>query len=154
MELHTPNDTRSDALGGHEALRRHCREVLRLGRRAGEDAGDHTARRLLAEEIGALVAAIRANLGQEFDVLRPLIAAADAWGPARVQQLDDSHAHREDAAAAAERATTSAADTDQLVATARRLVQELMRALQWTARDVLGEELLRDDVIVIDQESG
>lgn len=29
-----------------------------------------------------------------------------------------------------------------------------MRGLRWTARDILGEELLRDDVVVIDQESG
>ncbi|MCY0986466.1 hypothetical protein OV203_05015 [Nannocystis sp. ILAH1] len=101
-----------------------------------------------------LVAAIRSNLGTEVDALRPLIEVADAWDPARAQQLDGSHAHRHGAAADAERAATDGADTDQLVVTARRLVQELLRALRWTARDVLGEELLRDDVVIIDQESG
>lgn len=80
MEVQTPNDTRSDALVGHEVLRRHCREVLRLGRRAAEDVGDRAARRQLAEEIGVLVAAIRTNLGSELDALRPLIETADAWG--------------------------------------------------------------------------
>lgn len=124
MEPHTPNDPRNDALAGHEVLRRHCREVLRLGRRATEDTGDRAARRQLAEEIGVLVAAIRSNLGTEVDALRPLIEDADAWGPARAQQLDDSHEHRHGAAANAERAVTGGADSDQLVVTARRLVQD------------------------------
>jgi hypothetical protein len=148
----TASEGRAGALEEHEALRELSRHVLELANRA--ERGEAAAREALVEQLYGLTSAIRAKLGSEVETLRPLLEQADAWGPSRAQELDESHRRQEAAAAACEADVTAAHSGADVAAVARELVRELVRSLRWEAREVLGDELLRDDVIVVDQEGG
>lgn len=148
----TPDEGRTEALEEHEALRELSRNVLELAGRA--ERGEAGGREALVAELDGLISAIRAKLGSEAEVLRPLLEQADAWGPTRARKLDESHARQEAAAAAAEVDATRVDSGEDLAAVARELVRELVRALRWEARDLLCDEVLRDDGVVVDQEAG
>lgn len=148
----TPSEGRAEALVEHEALRELSRSVLELANRT--ERGEAAAREALVEQLGGLTSAIRAKLGSEDETLRPLLEQADAWGPSRARELDESHARQEAAAAACEVDVTTARSGADLAAVARELVRELVRELRWEAREVLGDAVLRDDVVVVDQEGG
>jgi len=150
--MSTPNEDRMDTLADHEALRELSRGVLELAARA--ETEDAAARGALLERLRGLIWAVRCNLDREDKVLPPQLAQVDSWGPERVQQLDESHARQKAALAVAELAAATASSRAELAAISRDLIRELVRALRWEEHDLLGEELLRDDLVVINQEDG
>ena len=89
------------------------------------------------------------HLSHEETVLRPLLADVDAWGPARVQSMDEEH--REQRGAIAELARLSLGDdVDATVQSIEAFVRRLRADMDGEEKHALSEEVLRDDIIVID----
>jgi hemerythrin-like domain-containing protein len=89
------------------------------------------------------------HLRHEETLLRPLLADVDAWGPARVESMDEEH--REQRAALAELTRVRLDDDfDRTIQSIEAFVQRLRADMDGEERHALSEEVLRDDIIVID----
>lgn len=147
--MESATETRRGTLADHESLRVLCREVLERAVRT--EAGDVPARLELLERLQSLVFAVRLNIDKENLTLRSLLAVTDAWGPERIVRLDAAHEHQDGAISAVEFDAASTIEGPALVTITRNFVRELVRELRWEARDLLGAELLRDDLVSIEQ---
>jgi hemerythrin-like domain-containing protein len=89
------------------------------------------------------------HLHHEETVLRPLLVDVDAWGPARVESMDEEH--RAQRTALAQLSLLSLEnDVDHTVEIVEAFVRWLRTDMDGEERHALSEEVLRDDIIVID----
>ena len=89
------------------------------------------------------------HLRHEETVLRPVLADVDAWGPARVESMDEEH--RAQRAALAELTRLSLdEDLDCTVQSIERFIRTLRADMDGEEKHALSEEVLQDDIIVID----
>lgn len=146
----TPSEIRVELLGHHAALRRMIRETCNVAERAQQSD-------LPREELHALAVrvadSLRAHNRREEELLRGIIVAVDAWGPARDAVLSEEHVNEHDEL----EAVIALADSESDVAGAACLIAVLNRVLDHMTREekaVLGEDLLRDDAVVIDYFGG
>ena len=92
---------------------------------------------------------LRVHLAAEEELLGPILERLDAWGPVRLDLLRSEHAHQ--------RAVLHALHVDrklgprELAKRARSLVGDVLLDMEAEERDLLSENLLRDDPIVLDQ---
>jgi iron-sulfur cluster repair protein YtfE (RIC family) len=95
---------------------------------------------------------LRVHLAAEEELLGPILERLDAWGPVRLELLRSEHAHQ--------RAVLRALHADrkleprEMAKRARSLVADVLVDMEAEERDLLSENLLRDDPIVIDQSEG
>ena len=89
------------------------------------------------------------HLAHEEMVLRPLLADVDAWGPARVEAMDEEHRAQRAALAQLSRLALDV-DLDVTVRHIEEFLQRLRADMDGEERHALSEEVLRDDIIVID----
>ncbi len=146
MEL-SASQVRSLILDEHTVLRDVLEEIE-------ETLGELTRR--VPGALGRLRGSLRTlhdaflrHLSHEETVLRPILADVDAWGPARVEAMDQEH--REQRAALSE--VTRLAldeDVDTTVQRIEELVRRLRKDMDFEETHALSEEVLRDDIIVID----
>src|SRR5262249_48308619 len=146
MEL-SASQVRSLLLDEHTIIR----DVLE---QIEETLGEMTRR--VPGSLGRLRACLRTlqdaflrHLNHEETVLRPLLADVDAWGPARVESMDEEH--RFQRAALAELARLSLGENmDRTVQVIEEFVRRLRADMDEEERHSLSEEVLRDDIILID----
>ena len=93
--------------------------------------------------------AFQRHLRHEETVLRPVLANVDAWGPARVESMDEEHRAQRAALAELTRVRLEE-DFDRTIQSIEAFVQRLRADMDGEERHALSEEVLRDDIIVID----
>lgn len=147
----TPSEIRVELLGQHAALRLMIQQTCQAAE--GAQRGE-----VLREELRTLAIrlanGLRAHNRREEELLRGIIVAIDAWGPARDAILSDEHVKEHDEIEAVLVLADAGSDA---TATAGCLIAVLNRVLDHMAREekaVLGPDLLRDDAIIIDYFGG
>ena len=89
------------------------------------------------------------HLQHEETVLRPLLADVDAWGPARVESMDEEH--RTQRAALAQLSCLALdMDVDCTVQHIEAFIRSIRADMDFEEHHSLSEEVLRDDIILID----
>lgn len=147
----TPSQVRTELLAEHAALRALIVETRRL---IEEGATGGATRGALTAAVEQLAAALRAHNAHEEAVLREMIKDVDAWGPARAEIMDESHADQHEDLVGALLVTNSSPDAQ---VAGRSVVPVLDRLLAHMAREeevLLSEEVLRDDDVVIEYFGG
>ena len=86
-------------------------------------------------------------------MLRPLLKDVDAWGPARVETMDEEHRSQRAALVELSRLALDH-DMDQTVQQVEEFVRRLRADMDGEEHHALSEEVLRDDIIVIDTFGG
>jgi hypothetical protein len=147
MEPSPSNEERRKILRGqHERLRATIAHAQEAARGVLTERG-------LAGELQAAVLALRsellAHLAEEERLLEPVLTSIDAWGPVRVGLLRAEHAHQRAVLAVLTGPTAWPAAT--LVAgRTLSLCDDLLTDMEFEERELLGETLLRDDLIQLD----
>ena len=146
MEL-SASQVRSLILDEHTVLRDILDEI--------EEALGELTRRVPGS-LGRLRASLRTfqdafqrHLRHDETVLRPVLANVDAWGPARVESMDEEHRAQRAALAELTRVRLEE-DFDRTIQSIEAFVQRLRADMDGEERHALSEEVLRDDIIVID----
>jgi len=89
------------------------------------------------------------HLQHEETVLRPLLADVDAWGPARVESMDEEHRSQRTALAQLSQLALDA-DVDCTIQQMEAFIRRIRAEMAGEEQHALSEEVLRDDIIVID----
>jgi len=146
MEL-SSSQVRSLILDEHTILRDILQEIE-------EALGEMTRR--VPGAIGRLRASLRTfndaflrHLNHEETVLRPILVDVDAWGPARVEAMDEEHKGQRAALAELSRVALEV-DVDLTVQHVEAFIRRLRADMDGEEHHALSEEVLRDDIIVID----
>ncbi len=140
----TAKEARQLLLGQHERLRQALGELERLAKAvaAGSESAGLRARAIALGEM------VRDHNLDEERLLQPILKNLDAWGPERIDRLIEHHAdehaalHRTLDEAASEELSDGRRASAVLVA-----VRELTEHMECEERELLAENVLRDDVI-------
>ena len=124
---------------------------LRPDRRCPGDA--RVALLLLAPEAWRWRVAFLRHIAHEDILLRPVLADVDAWGPARVEKMDDEH-RQQRATIAALTMLDPGLQAEGDLGRIRAFVTEVERDMTVEEREGLSPDVLRDDTIVIDSFTG
>lgn len=140
---------RQQVLAQHAALRDLLRRVLdttTLTLRGDDEA---------AQEMDRIVrefrTRFRAHLGYEERFLVPVLAEVDIWGPQRVADLLNEHVNQRAELDTLIEGIESGWNPHHLAVATRALVTELLADMEEEERGCLSAELLRDDVVSVDQ---
>lgn len=146
MEL-SSSQVRNLFLDEHTILRDILQEIE-------EALGEMTRR--VPGAIGRLRASLRTfhdaflrHLNHEETVLRPILVDVDAWGPARVEAMDEEHRAQRASVAELSRVALEE-DLDLTVRHVEAFIRRLRADMDGEEHHALSEEVLRDDIIVID----
>jgi len=146
MEL-SASQVRSLILDEHAVLRDVLEEI---------DAALGELNRRVPGAIGRLRASLRTfqdaflrHLHHEETVLRPILADVDAWGPARVESMNEEHADQRAALVQLSRVPLDE-DIDGTVRSVEQFVRRLRADMEWEEQNALSANVLRDDILVID----
>ena len=146
MEL-SASQVRSLILDEHVILRDILEEIeAALGEMTRRVPGAHGR---LRASLRTFHDAFLRHLQHEETVLRPLLADVDAWGPARVQSMDEEHCSQRAALAQLSRLTLDA-DVDCVVQQIEAFICRIRADMAGEEQHALSEDVLRDDIIVID----
>jgi|ERR1019366_1192107 hypothetical protein len=145
-----PSEVRGELLEQHADLRAMIGEVRRAVRCAHESEAMRCA---LRARIESLSLALRTHNHREEEILRGILVTVDAWGPVRVEIMSEQHVaeHGELYGVLHANVTSHTAVDDRV------LDAGLDRVLEHMAREeiaFLGEDVLRDDSVVVQQFSG
>jgi hypothetical protein len=141
-----PSEVRARVIREHDELRALLVELEATASTARSDP------RRLCERAVAFHARLFEHLRLEEQILAPALLEADIWGEERVARMEAEHAqHR---AALEELERVAARGGDGLAELVEQLARDLRLDMQEEERSLLHEDLLRDDVINIDQSDG
>ena len=147
----TPSQIRDELLSQHEGLRGRL-EVTRavVGRWAkGEVPQAH-----VRSELAGLSDALRTHNLIEERTLRELIRGVDAWGPVRVEIMDDAHIGEHRDLFDALHAMSLAEDPREAVQELEKFREHLLQHMEKEEAGFLNASVLRDDVVAIDAQDG
>ena len=144
----TPSQIRIELLRQHEEIREAITATRSAATRSPVDLhGLRTSALRLADRLR------RHNLDEE-ELLQAVLSTADAWGPMRIEIMNEQHVaeHEQLWSALLEVGSTSEVDALRQI-----VLGAIDRVLGHMAREetvYLSEDVLRDDAVVIDQCSG
>lgn len=140
----TPSEIRAELLEQHEKLRCQMDELRSLaGRIWSGDPLDIA----MHEGLARLEAALAEHNAREEELLKDIIPTADAWGPVRAEVMGDAH---RDEHAALQGALSTMRATPMKFLELVELFERLLEHMEREERDFLGEDVLKDDAIVVD----
>ena len=145
------SEIRDELLSQHESLRGHL-EAARLAVRrwaAGEVPVQH-----VRNELAALADALRTHNMREEAALRDLIRTIDAWGPERVEIMNEAHVREHHDIFEALYAVSQTQDAREGVAELDRLRTRLLEHMAREEETFLNAYVLRDDDVAIDAQEG
>ena len=147
-----PTETRAQVLGQHAALRRRLATL----RHASLDVTDHNRCQLdLRRELLAFATELAEHLAFEERVLLPLVRRIDAWGPQRSERMLAEHARQRCTLAGFVAACEGESWMTQAFAErVGRLVADVLEDIAFEEEGLLDADLLRDDLVAIDQTDG
>ena len=143
-------EIRKELMDQHASLKRLAARVRDLAEGpAGEASRDQLSG--ILRELGD---GIDADNAREEHLLGEVLPTLDAWGPERLARMDDHH--REEHREIAERVRDAAElpDLSSAVSAALPAIDELLAHMLQEEKEFLGRDLLRDDVINIQQSDG
>jgi hemerythrin HHE cation binding domain-containing protein len=146
-----PSELRDELLLQHASLRGRLQTArLAVERWANGEVSPTNIR----VELAGLVNALRSHNLLEERTLRELVRTIDAWGPARVEIMDEAHAREHhdlcDAVIAVGAATDPREGTTAFARFSERLLQHMAREEE----TFLNASVLRDDEVAVDAEDG
>jgi hypothetical protein len=143
----TPSEIRLELIRQHEEIRSAISETRSAATRS-PDAGDVRARALrLAERLR------RHNLDEEH-MLQDLLRTVDAWGPMRVDIMNEQHVAEHEQLWSALSEASGAPDASALCDAVLAAIDRVLFHIAREEAVYLSEDVLRDDAVVIDQCSG
>jgi hypothetical protein len=143
-----PSVVRATILAQHGVLRETLNRALAVATRALRSQPEGTS---LSAIVRDLRARFRAHLEFEERWLVPLLREADAWGPERVERLLDEHGRQRAELDTLIEGIGAGWDTQRLALATRSLVTDLLIDMADEERGCVSEDLLRDDVVNVDQ---
>lgn len=148
-----PSQLRERILSQHAELRHLLEELSQLsGRVLAGEAGLEPA---LHAQGAELQATLLEHMALEDRVLAPALREADAWGDERAARLDREHAsQREMLSQVLESLRQENLPVMRLALELRGLVSIVLEDMEHEEKAMLGADLLRDDVVSIDTETG
>jgi hypothetical protein len=146
-----PSDLRADLLAQHEGVR-----VLIGGARSVAErlCGAARQREALTASIELLATALRMHNQREEAVLRHILKNADAWGPARVEIMDESHAEEHTMLLAALFGSSGVSDDETACSGVSHVLDRLEAHMAREEEVLLDDSVLRDDDVVIEYFGG
>jgi hypothetical protein len=145
----SPATVRAQVIEQHRGLRALLQQALEATTTSLQGSGPPAP--VLAELIRELRARLLAHLGFEERWLVPVLAEADAWGPERVRDLVAEHIRQRAELDTLAEGIQTGWDIGRLALATRSLVTDLLCDMDEEERGCLSAELLRDDVVAIDQ---
>jgi iron-sulfur cluster repair protein YtfE (RIC family) len=147
----TPSTVRQCVLEQHTVLREVFRRVLKATTDVLRGEGDSADPAGLAALVRDFRHRFRAHLAYEESHLVPVLAEVDIWGPQRVANLLHEHSCQRGELDALLDGIEAGWDPHRIAVTARGLVSELLGDMAEEERGCLSAQLLRDDVVNVDQ---
>jgi hypothetical protein len=147
-----PSRIRKRILREHQALQAALDQLEVL--LTGVVGGTQSAAVSALEHARALCVDLRAHIDHEDELLLPVLRAADAWGNVRADQLAQHHEQQRHAFGEQSLAGLRPEEPTAMVAWLRDLIAALRSDIAHEESELLGAELLRDDVFGIDVEDG
>jgi len=128
----------------------HLRQTIETARRAAtESLEGKGSSGELQRAVGALERELLAHLDTEERLLEPILEGLDAWGPIRLALLRAEHAHQR--AVLAVLSGRPAWPAAALVADRTlSMCRDLLIDMEFEERELLHENVLRDDLILVD----
>jgi hypothetical protein len=160
MAIPSPSKVRSEVLGQHEVVRDLLQRViaeaslvLRTGgqARANQEQEGEGGLDVVSHMTYELRQRFRAHLSFEERLLLPVLASADVWGPERARNLMDEHGRQREELDELVYGLEHGWEKPRLALALRTLATDLLRDMQEEERDYLHPDILRDDVIAVDQ---
>jgi iron-sulfur cluster repair protein YtfE (RIC family) len=142
----TNSDRRYVLLEQHAKLRMTIETARTSARKALAQRGSAGA---MKAAVAALQRDLLAHLADEEKLLEPILPQLDAWGPVRLDLLRAEHAHQRAVLAVLTGHEASPAVT---VVAGRTLAicDDLLADMEFEERELLNENVLRDDFILLD----
>ncbi len=146
-----PSEIRSELLDDHKGVRERMARAAALvaGLRAGE-----APREALHDALGALADATLAHNAHEEELLKEVIPTVDAWGPARADVMYEQHRLEHQALHAAILRARETPDVEALCAEVDVLLAGLAKHMTREEEAFLGEDVLRDDNLLLNYFGG
>ncbi|MCS6911732.1 MAG: hemerythrin domain-containing protein [Myxococcales bacterium] len=147
------SQVRTQILAQHVGLRRRLAQLDELA--AAVLAGQTELLMELRRQTVDLELTLLAHLAFEEKHLLPRLVGIDAWGGVRAAAMQADHARqRQVLSEAGDNATSAAQGPEALGKMVRALVADLLADMDREEKDLLSPDLLRDDIVVIDQSDG
>jgi hypothetical protein len=155
VHTHSPPDAgiasvvRRQVLDQHQVLRGKLWHLLRITTETLQGTrNDEAGLRMLVLDLRER---FRRHLAFEERSLAPLLSASDCWGPQRVEALLAEHERQRGDLEALIEGMAEGWDAGRLAFAARSLTTDLLLDMDEEERGCLAAELLRDDVVSVDQ---
>jgi hypothetical protein len=153
MKRHLPADAaREQTLAQHAGIRETLRDVSHLAEAVLEGRGPGVVR--LRAVVGGLRLQLERHLAFEEAFVVPILARADPWGEERVKRLAEEHARQRQELAAAEANAVATSDLAAIAVALQKLAADLLVDMDEEERALLSINVLRDDLVSVDQETG
>ena len=141
-----PSEIRAELLGQHDQIRAMMDEVRHVAVRArrGEPVGE-----ALQAGVARLAQVIAQHNAREEELLRGIIPTVDAWGPARAEILDETHAREHEVL---QQAILGIPRTPREFAGAgvEALFERVLEHMAREEKTLLAEDVLRDDTVMVE----
>ncbi len=148
-----PSQVREHVLHDHEGLRRRLLEIERLARDVVANDRQHVAG--LRARSQELLDTLAEHMRWEDRYLSPALEDSDAWGPERAEQLANEHREqRTFLGELVEKLRAGAQAPAELAEDLVDLVERLRLDMEEEESFFLDPNVLRDDVVAIDVETG
>jgi hypothetical protein len=142
----TPSQIRTELLAQHAGLR----SLIADTRKAAEGVrGGSAGREELRFRVERLTTALRAHNLHEETVLRDIVKNVDAWGPVRIEIMDEAHVDEHLGLVAALLGTNAASDAEIAGTGVSSVLDRLEAHMAREEEVILAESVLRDDGIAI-----
>jgi hypothetical protein len=147
----TPSQIREELLSQHEGLRQRLESTRAVVDRW---ANGEVQQAQVRAELAGLSDALRTHNLVEERTLRELIRNVDAWGPVRVEIMDESHIDEHRDLFDALHVISLAQDGREALAELERFRGRLLGHMEREEAGFLNASVLRDDQVVIDAQGG
>lgn len=144
--VHKPSEIRTIILGEHDVLRGRLTEIEDDLNRA---ATDTASRGRLPRTLTLFYEQFLQHIAHEEDILRPVLADIDNWGPIRIEQMDAEHVEQRRTIGELSRLEPEP-DLSAYTAKIRAFVSEIRHDMDAEEHECLSPNVLRDDVTSID----
>jgi hypothetical protein len=147
----TPSQIRDELLSQHEGLRRRLEAASGV---VAAWAKGGAAQAAVRSELAGLSDALRTHNLVEERTLRELIRNVDAWGPVRVEIMDESHVEEHRDLFDALHVISLAQDGGEALRELEGFRARLLAHMDREEAGFLNASVLRDDQVVIDAQGG
>jgi hemerythrin-like domain-containing protein len=145
-----PSEIRTIILGEHRELRERLAEIVTNLSRA---TAEPNVRAELQQQLARFYEKFLLHIEHEEQILRPVLADIDNWGPIRIQQMDEEHVEQRELIRELSRLLPDP-DLRAYSERIRAFVLDVLADMDAEERECLSKDVLRDDTTSIDAFGG